>query len=271
MPSDEVNAIVIDFGANAVKAGYAGEESPKVHFPSCVGAITRDKDGAAEAKANGGAGDARDVEMAEAGADASTTPKKESDGGSKSKANGSDATRDLYVGHFALNYRRENMEVVSPFDEETGLLSDWDLVENIWRHTLTDRLHIDPTEHPVLLAEPNFNSKECREKSLEILFETFQPPAVFLAKNACLSSYSAGRPTSLVLDVGYKSTVAAAVHDGYLLQKSVSRSRLGGEILTDCMQRSVESKVSARPAAIAAVRRDTYSATHTNVSPLHKD
>ena len=206
-----------------------------------------------------------------AGADASTTPKKESDGGSKSKANGSDATRDLYVGHFALNYRRENMEVVSPFDEETGLLSDWDLVENIWRHTLTDRLHIDPTEHPVLLAEPNFNSKECREKSLEILFETFQPPAVFLAKNACLSSYSAGRPTSLVLDVGYKSTVAAAVHDGYLLQKSVSRSRLGGEILTDCMQRSVESKVSARPAAIAAVRRDTYSATHTNVSPLHKD
>ena len=71
--------------------------------------------------------------------------------------------------------------------------------------------------------------------------------------------------------MGYKSTVAAAVHDGYLLQKSVSRSRLGGEILTDCMQRSVESKVSARPAAIAAVRRDTYSATHTNVSPLHKD
>ena len=86
------------------------------------------------------------------------------------------------------------------------------------RYTLTDRLQINPTEHPVLLAEPNFNSKACREKSLEIMFETFQPPAVFLSKNACLSSYSAGRPTSLVIDVGHQTSVAAAVHDGYLLE-----------------------------------------------------
>ena len=32
--ADEVNAIVIDVGSQTVKAGYAGEESPKVHFPS---------------------------------------------------------------------------------------------------------------------------------------------------------------------------------------------------------------------------------------------
>mmetsp|Transcript_7690 Transcript_7690/g.18891 ORF Transcript_7690/g.18891 Transcript_7690/m.18891 type:complete len:469 (-) Transcript_7690:552-1958(-) len=244
---DEVNAIVIDVGTNTVKAGYAGEESPKVYFPSCVGAITRDSDGGdANGSAKSGDGGSRDVEMA----DASTTPQNGggASSGAAAKKSSTKSNRDLHVGHFALNYRRDNMEVVSPFNNKTGLYEDWDLLENIWQYTLTDRLQINPTEHPVLLAEPNFNSKACREKSLEIMFETFQPPAVFLSKNACLSSYSAGRPTSLVIDVGHQTSVAAAVHDGYLLEKSVSRSRVGGNLLNECMQRCVESKaIKIRP------------------------
>ena len=32
--SDEVNAIVLDIGTDAVKAGYAGEDTPKYVFPS---------------------------------------------------------------------------------------------------------------------------------------------------------------------------------------------------------------------------------------------
>lgn len=33
-PTDEVNAIVLDIGTYAVKAGYAGEDTPKYVFPS---------------------------------------------------------------------------------------------------------------------------------------------------------------------------------------------------------------------------------------------
>lgn len=32
--ADEVNGIVIDIGASTVKAGYAGEDTPKAVFPS---------------------------------------------------------------------------------------------------------------------------------------------------------------------------------------------------------------------------------------------
>ena len=32
--ADEVNAIVLDLGAGSVKAGYAGEDTPKAVFPS---------------------------------------------------------------------------------------------------------------------------------------------------------------------------------------------------------------------------------------------
>jgi actin-related protein len=34
MEADEVNGIVIDIGSSTVKAGYAGEDTPKAVFPS---------------------------------------------------------------------------------------------------------------------------------------------------------------------------------------------------------------------------------------------
>ena len=34
---DEVGALVMDFGSFSVRAGYAGEDSPKVEFPSTIG------------------------------------------------------------------------------------------------------------------------------------------------------------------------------------------------------------------------------------------
>ncbi len=41
---------------------------------------------------------------------------------------------------------------------------------------------------------------------------------------------------------GIDLIAVAAVHDGYVLQKSVARAPLGGALLTQCMLNSVESK-----------------------------
>jgi len=37
--SDEVGALVVDIGSHTVRAGYAGEETPKYDFPSHVGIL----------------------------------------------------------------------------------------------------------------------------------------------------------------------------------------------------------------------------------------
>jgi actin-related protein len=34
-----------------------------------------------------------------------------------------------------MGYRRDHMEVVSPFGKD-GLIEDWDVVEQLWDHTL---------------------------------------------------------------------------------------------------------------------------------------
>ncbi|KAK2976496.1 hypothetical protein RJ640_001041, partial [Escallonia rubra] len=103
-------------------------------------------------------------------------------------------------------------------------------------------LLVDPKEHPMLLAEPSSNTQQQREKAAEIMFEKYQVPALFLAKNAVLTSFASGRATSLVVDSGGGSTTIAPVHDGYVLQKAVATSPIGGEFLTDCLIKSLESK-----------------------------
>ena len=65
----------------------------------------------------------------------------------------------------------------------------------------------DLTQHPLMLAEPTFNTRELRERLTEIVFEQFGSPALFLAKNAALSAYATGRQTALVADAGHEGTV----------------------------------------------------------------
>lgn len=217
---DEVSAIVIDLGSHTCKAGYAGEDAPKAVFPSVVGAIDQmDIDDSANAERNSG----------------SAIDSKNNVDSNKGKGK-----RKLYVGTQSLGFRRDHMEVLSPLKD--GVVVDWDIVDSIWDHAFRECLLIDPKEHPMLLAEPSSNTQQQRERTAELIFEKYKVPALFLAKNAVLTSFALGRATSLVVDCGGGSTTVAPVHDGYVLQKGVTTSPIGGEFLTNCLMKSLESK-----------------------------
>ncbi|KAL3575137.1 hypothetical protein D5086_023238 [Populus alba] len=216
---DEVSAIVIDLGSHTCKAGYAGEDAPKAVFPSVVGSIDQmDVDDMTSNEKNAAVDSKNNVKDSEKG---------------KGK-------RKLFVGSQALGFRRDHMEVLSPFKD--GIVADWDIVDSIWDHAFRECLLIDPKEHPMLLAEPSSNSQQQRERTAELMFEKYATPALFLAKNAVLTSFASGRATSLVVDSGGGSTTIAPVHDGYVIQKAVAFSPIGGELLTDCLMKSLESK-----------------------------
>ncbi|CAN6690793.1 unnamed protein product [Malus baccata var. baccata] len=202
---DEVSAIILDLGSHTCKAGYAGEDVPKAVFPSVVGSIDQMEVDATEMENNSGP---------------AVEPKNNSKSLDSDKAKGK---RKLYVGSQALGYRRDHME-------------------GIWDHAFRECLLVDPKEHPMLLAEPSSNTQQQRERTAELMFEKYKVPALFLAKNAVLTSFASGRATSLVVDSGGGSTTVAPVHDGYVLQKAVSSSPIGGEFLTDCLTKSLESK-----------------------------
>lgn len=56
------------------------------------------------------------------------------------------------------------------------------------RFALAETMGAETSEHPLLLTEPSWNTREAREELTEMAFEGLNVPAFYLANSTVLSS-----------------------------------------------------------------------------------
>ena len=206
-------SIVLDNGSGTIRAGFAGDDVPKCHFPSFVG---RPKHLRVLAGALEG---------------------------------------EVFIGQKAATELRGLLKIKYPL--EHGIVTDWEDMEKIWAYvydeglkTLSEEVRPIPSpvvcammmpnvpvkQHPVLLTEPPLNPRSNREMAAQILFETFNVPAMYTSIQAVLSLYASGRTTGVVLDAGDGVSHAVPVYQGFTVPNSIRRIDVAGRDVTEYLQ-----------------------------------
>ena len=142
-----------------------------------------------------------------------------------------------HVGTNALFASHQNPLSISE-PRENGCMTNWDVAEELWRHAYAE-LHLDSSEHPVLTCDSPFSTLQQKESYMEMMFEKFNAPCMYLAYDSVLSAFSYGHCNALIVECGAGSTRVVPVHDGYVLKQPAQQSSLGGQKLTEYFENAL--------------------------------
>ena len=137
--------------------------------------------------------------------------------------------RDVYVGD-EVQVKRGILSLRYPI--EHGIVTNWDDMERIWRHTFYNELRV------VLRTEVPLNPKANKEKMTQIMFETFNIPFLHQCITPLLSLYASGRTTGLVIDSGGGVSHVVPIFKHHASTYAIQRHDIAsGRDLTDYLMR----------------------------------
>ncbi|XP_053518885.1 actin [Artibeus jamaicensis] len=137
--------------------------------------------------------------------------------------------KDWFLGSEAQS-RLGELNLLRPICRAS--ITNWDHMEKIWHHTFYRVLCTAPEQHPLLLTEPPSVAPSVKEKVSEILFETFNVPALYLANQGVLSLYASGLTWGTTIESGEGMTHFVPITEGCPLHQSTMKMDVAGQDIT---------------------------------------
>jgi actin-related protein 4 len=164
---DEVSAIVLDIGSYSTKAGYVASLSIRHTFFAYQSQLT------VLLNLTSYAGE--DCPKAVFPTSYAIIPS-------------SDGTDSRTYSHGNnINLYRPHAIMANPIAD--GLISDWDALSRTLDHAFRERMRLDHLkDFPLLVTESSWNTKENREKMLEVAFEEWETPAYYSVDKSVMSA-----------------------------------------------------------------------------------
>ena len=196
--------IIIDLGSSEIKAGFSGEEKPKVIFKSYIGEPKYNKVFSALYKVNQGK-----IEQ----------------------YIGEDCFKNIGllklrhpINHGILPNEQDIMPLFNYIYAKLGINTE------------------EISEHPLLITEPLLNPFSNREKIANALFDYLGIPSVFFASQPILSLFYNSSTSGIILESGEAVSQSCIVYEGYSLPNTYERYDYGGGDVTEYLRLLLKKK-----------------------------
>ncbi|NWX48207.1 ACL7A protein, partial [Steatornis caripensis] len=113
-----------------------------------------------------------------------------------------------------------------------GKVVDWNCVQDTLEFIFQKEMKIQPEDHAVLVSVPPLCSLTDKERYAEMMFEGFHVPAVHFAYQSCLSMYSYGKTSALVVESGHGTSHVVPIYEGYVIRSITGRVDYAGLDIT---------------------------------------
>jgi len=141
---------------------------------------------------------------------------------------------DTFFGEQAqMKNEISNNNVLLSRPIEHGLITHWEDMTKLWRHIFHEQLDCadDVENSHIMLSEAPLTPKLQREKSAQIMFETFNVSGYHSKNTAVLELYSHGHTTGMVVGSGFDSTYTVPIYQGYALAHASRKMEFGGDTI----------------------------------------
>lgn len=204
---DQEEYVVIDNGTGYIKAGFSGQDLPRLIIPTVVGEHIEPIDPSLQNNVN--------------------DPQVEK----KTYKFGNAAYQNKHTHTISEPIKRGIM---------SGDKTDWDNMELIWQHIFNE-LNLETKNVNLLMTDSPFCDKTDRQMMAEIMFDKFRVKSFQIMNTAALSMYSTGKVSGLIVESGEALTYTVPIFEGYALPHAMMQLNVAGQDVTEQLIKQLEA------------------------------